>query len=169
MWLTSFEPQEHNTSRMNTIAKQIRELQNLAPAQLADRYAELFGKQPRVRNASFLRRQVAWKLQEREFGGLSDRATTRLNELIKQIDLPLAAPAPRPRPRIAQTRPNAPSIGTTLVKQWHDMEIRVEVREGGFEWHGTLYTSLSAVARAVTGTNWNGRLFFGLTKRRAAQ
>jgi hypothetical protein len=154
---------------MSTITKQIRELQDLAPAQLADHYAELFGKQPRVRNASFLRRQVAWKLQEQEFGGLPARATTRLNELIKQINLPLATPPPKPRPRAVAAKPNAPSIGTTLVKKWRDTEIRVEVREGGFEWDGTLFTSLSAVARAVTGTNWNGRLFFGLTQRRAAQ
>ena len=154
---------------MSTIAQQIRELQELAPAQLAERYAELFGKPPRVRNAAFLRRQVAWKLQERKFGGLSEQGKARLNELIRKIDLPIAAPPPKPKPRTLPEQPNAPSIGTTLVKQWHNMEIRVEVREGGFEWDGTLYTSLSAVARAITGTNWNGRLFFGLTKRRAAQ
>jgi len=151
---------------MSTISQQIQELQHLTAAELADRYEDLLGQPPRVRNKAFLRRRVAWKLQEREFGGLSDRTKMRLDELISQIDVPLGDPGPRrPKPRRKDAR--APLVGTTLTRIWHDQEIRVEVREDGFEWDGTLYRSLSAVAKAITGSNWNGRLFFGLTKRRA--
>ena len=152
-----------------TISQQLRQLRDLSTAQLADRYAELHGKAPRIKNHAFLLRRVAWKLQEREFGGLPERAKARLEELIAEIALALHDPTP-PRPRRPQrTESRAPMAGTTLIRKWHDQEIRVEVRDGGFEWNGALYGSLSAVAKAITGANWNGRLFFGLTQRRAAQ
>ena len=154
---------------MSTITQQIRALQGMTVAELADRYEELFGGAPRVRNKAFLQRRVAWKLQEQEFGGLSERATKRLEELIAQIDLPLCAPGPRRARGAGRREPKAPLVGTTLVGHWRGQELRVRVREGGFEWEGTLYRSLSAVARAITGANWNGRLFFGLTQRRKAE
>jgi hypothetical protein len=152
---------------MTTISQQLLELQNLSAAQLAQRYAELHGKPPRVRNRAFLLRRVGWKLQEREFGGLPERAKVRLDDLIAQIDLPLRDPAP-PRPRAPQhAESRGPMIGTTLIRKWRDQEIRVEVRDGGFEWNGAIYKSLSAVAKAITGASWNGPLFFNLRQRRA--
>ncbi len=151
---------------MSTIAQRIRELQDMTTAQLAEHYEDVFGRPPRVRNKAFLRRRVAWKIQELKFGGLSEPAKARLDQLISQIDLPLGDPGPaRPR-RATRNGANAPLIGTTLVRRWHDQDLRVEVRANGFEWDGALYKSLSAVARAVTGANWNGKLFFGLTTRR---
>ena len=157
---------------MNTIAQQIRELQHLPAAELAARYTDLFGKLPRVRNVAFLRRQVAWKLQEKQLGGLSVRARARLDELIAQVNLPIAAATPPQRRRAtaraaASPEPEAPMVGTTLVRKWRGQELHVEVREDGFEWNGTLYSSLSACAKAITGAAWNGRLFFGLVQRRA--
>ena len=65
--------------------------------------------------------------------------------------------------------PRGPLAGTTLVREWRGEQIRVEVHENGFEWRGTMFRSLSGVARAITGTTWNGRLFFGLTKRTVAR
>lgn len=151
-----------------TITQQIRELQNLAPAQLADRYSALFGRAPRNRNRAWLFRQVAWRLQERELGGFPERARTRLEELIAQVELPIAAPTSRPKPAPARTDANTPTVGTVLTRRWHDQDIRVAVREDGYEWNGVLYKSLSAVAKAITGAAWNGRLFFGLTTRMSA-
>ena len=172
MWVGRFEPAEQEARMNNTIATQVRELQHLAADQLAERYAALFGKPPRIRNVAFLRRQVAWKLQERELGGLSERARSRLDELVAGIDLPLRAaqpPRPRPQPQPARPEQKAPLVGTTLVREWHGQKIQVEVADGSFIWNGTPFRSLSAVAKAITGTTWNGRLFFGLTERRAAQ
>ena len=154
---------------MNTINQQIQELQNMTATQLSVRYEDLFGEPPRVRNKAFLRRRVAWKIQELEFGGLSEPAIARLDDLIAKIDLPLGDPGPRRPRRASRNDTNAPLVGTTLVRQWHGQELRVEVRDNGFEWDGTLYRSLSAVAKAITGANWNGRLFFNLTKRRKAE
>lgn len=155
---------------MTTIAAQIAELQRLAPKELAVRYQALFGKPPRVRNAAWLRRQVAFRLQEQQLGGLSDRAKTRLGELMATIDLPIVGtPSPRPRPKPKdRTDTITPVVGTVLLKEWHDQRIEVRVLDDGFEWNGGRYTSLSAVAKAITGAAWNGRLFFGLTTRRSA-
>ena len=153
----------------NTIATQVRELQHLAADQLAERYTALFGKPPRIRNVAWLRRQVAWKLQERELGGLSERASARLDELIHGLDVRLGTPPPPPPKQAAQAAARGPMVGTTIVKRWRDQDLRVDVREGGFEWNGVLYKSLSGVAKAITGTGWNGKLFFGLTQRRAGE
>jgi hypothetical protein len=68
----------------------------------------------------------------------------------------------------ARADANAPMVGTVLVREWHDQRIEVRVLDDGFEWNGARYTSLSAVAKAITGAAWNGRLFFGLTTRRSA-
>ena len=150
-----------------TITQQVRALQSMTPAQLAERYIALFGKPPRTLNKAFLQRQVAWKLQERELGGLSDRGKSRLAELIAEIDLPISDGAKlKTSPAVARPEPITPAVGTTLVRRWRDQDLRVEVRAGGFEWCGTIYSSLSAVAKAITGASWNGRLFFGLTQRR---
>jgi hypothetical protein len=152
---------------MTTISQQLLELQSLNTAQLAGRYAELHGQPPRIKNRALLLRRVAWKLQELAFGGLPERAKNRLDEMIAAIDLPLRDPTP-PQPRATQRgETRGPMVGTTLIRKWHDSEIRVEAREGGFEWNGTIYKSLSAVAKAITGANWNGKLFFGLTQRKA--
>ncbi len=62
-----------------------------------------------------------------------------------------------------------PAPGTVLTRTWNGQEIRVLVRDDGYERDGELFRSLTAVARAVTGSKWNGRLFFGLTKRKKAQ
>jgi hypothetical protein len=155
---------------MTTIAAQIAELQRLAPTELAVRYQALFGKPPRNKNRAWLLRQVAFRIQEQLLGGLSDRAKTRLGELMATIDLPIVGtPPPRPRPKpAARTDASAPVVGTVLVREWRDQRIEVRVLDDGFEWSGASYKSLSAVAKAVTGAAWNGRLFFGLTTRRPA-
>ncbi len=155
---------------MKTIAQQITELQSLAPKQLAERYAALFGRAPRNRNKAWLFRQCAFRLQEQQLGGLSDRAKIRLAELMATIDLPIAATTP-PRPHAkpaARGDTNTPVVGTVLVREWRDQRIEVHVVDDGFTWNGTTYTSLSAVAKAITGAAWNGRLFFGLTTRKPA-
>ena len=153
-----------------TIAQQLVELRGLAAAQLATRYSELFGKPPRVRNRAWLFRQVAFRLQEQQLGGLSDRAKTRLGELMAQSDLPIATtPTPRPKPKpVARAESTAPTVGTVLVREWHGQRIEVRVIADGFTWNGVTYTSLSAVAKAITGVGWSGALFFGLRKRRPA-
>jgi hypothetical protein len=137
------------------IADEIAELRALAVPELVERYKAVFGKPPRVKHREWLWRRVAWKIQEQRFGGLSVVAKRRLEELISELDIPLAA-----------ARPRSPTVGTSVARVWKDREIRATSVENGWEHEGVVYRSLSAVAKHVTGSHWNGRAFFGLTKRR---
>jgi hypothetical protein len=101
---------------------------------------------------------------------LSDAAKRRLEELIDEIQLPAGEQKRTVTGKLkAAGKPGDLAIGNTITRQWRDQEIRVTVVEGGFEWQGVVYRSLSAVAQAVTGAHWNGKLFFGLTGRKKAK
>jgi hypothetical protein len=146
-----------------SIATEIEALRTLPYHELVAKYTSLWGHEPKIKSRSYVFRRTAWKLQEQRFGGLSQNAKARLEELIAEIKLPLHGE------KRTETRPlwrrDGIKPGATLVRQYKGEEIRVHVRPDGFEWDGVLYRSLSAVALAVTGSRWNGRLFFGLTKK----
>jgi len=152
---------------MNSITKEISELRAMTAHELADRYEELFGKAPRVKHKEWLWKRIAWKLQEQRFGGLPGAARRHLNTLMNEIELPIKGKsgADTGKPR-ASCAPDMPAIGTTLIRKWHGHEYRVKVTADGFEYDGVVYRSLSAVAYAITGTRWNGKLYFGLKKRK---
>ena len=146
---------------------EIDALRKLSTTQLANRYVELFGKPPRVKNREWLWKRCAWKLQEQRYGGLSAVAKQRLEVLVAEIEL-LAG---ENRRRVSgslrvKRRVHKDWVGTVFTRTWHGRKIHVQVVEGGYEWDGVVYTSLSAVANAVSGSHWSGRRFFGLTKRR---
>ena len=147
-----------------TIVAQLAEFARLKTPELVARFTELFGEAPRCKNIVWLRRNVSWKIQELHHGGLSPAARERLEKLIDEAVVPgIDAPtADTPRTR----DPSEPPVGTTLVREWHGQQIRVAVRDNGYEWNGATYRSLSAVARAITNVRWNGRLFFNLAPAR---
>lgn len=150
-----------------SIPEEITELRAMDVPSLVTKYEAVFGRRPRVKHREFLWKRIAWKIQEQRFGGLSDAAKRRLDELIAEIDLPLGEAMRTVTGRLASaSRPGQPAIGTTITRDWRGQQIAVRVVENGFEWNGVPYRSLSAVAKAVTGTHWNGRLFFGLSKER---
>jgi hypothetical protein len=101
-----------------------------------------------------LTRGIAHRLQEAAFGGLPP-ATVRLMA-------GLGAPARSGRPRGAGARWLKP--GTVLVRGWRGQTHTVTAGEGGFEYRGRLYRSLSLVAREITGAHWSGPRFFGLLR-----
>lgn len=147
-----------------TLADQIATLQNAPVAELAARYIEVFGGAPRSRrNAAWLRKRIAHRLQENAFGGLPRVARAALDRLVAQIQLPMPAATEAPAPSPSTEHRLRP--GTVLQRAWHGKQVRVLVTADGFEWNGGSYTSLSAVAFAVTNSRWNGRLFFGLVER----
>ena len=160
----------NDVSPKKPIAAEIAELQAMDVQGLAERYEALFGRRPRVRHKDWLWKRIAWKLQEQRLGGLSKVAKARLEDLIGQIELPPIERVVRPKaPVAANGEPMSLRPGMVLMRRWHDQEVRVRVLEAGFEWEGQVLSSLSAVARAATGAHWNGRLFFGLTKRGKGQ
>ena len=117
-------------------------------------------------------------MQAQAEGDLSERACRRASEIADDADLckrvpqgflaglvPAASPAPLDRSG-TQRDWRLPQAGTLLRRQHQGLEIVVTVLEEGFEYDSRQYRSLSAIAREVTGTRWNGLLFFGLTERR---
>ena len=150
-----------------SITEEIQRLLAMAVPELVDRYRAVFGKEPRSKNRNHLWRRVAWRIQEDRFGGLSTVTRRRLDVLIGELDLPFTEKV-TVRGKVA-TKPGDPPIGTVLVRTWRGTEVRVTRVEGGWECDGVVYRSLSAVAKTVTGSHWNGRLFFGVTKRKAAK
>ena len=146
---------------MKTVAEEIAELRAMNVAELVERYVIVFGKLPRTKQPTWLWRRIAWKIQEQRFGGLSETAKQRLEELIAEIDLPLDGA----RKQVKPARCNGTTLGTTVTRTWKGREIRATSVEGGWDHDGTVYRSLSAVAKSVTGSHWNGKFFFGLTRR----
>jgi len=161
----------------NVIAA-IEELQHLKVAALKKRYRELFGEESKSSNEQFLFRRVAWRLQANHEGDLSERARRRATDIADDRDLRIRAPkefVTRPDSgsrSVDRTRPpqdwRLPGPGALLTRRVGDRQIVVKVLKEGFEYDSRRYRSLSAIAREVTGTRWNGLLFFGLAERRDA-
>jgi len=145
------------------ISQEIAELRDMGVAELVERYVAVFGKAPRCKQPVWMFRRCAWRLQEVRFGGLSKRALARLEELMAEIDIPLGGV----RAPLQPGREKRNTLGTTVSRIWKGREVTATAVERGWEHEGVTYRSLSAVAKHVTGTHWNGKLFFGLTKRRA--
>jgi hypothetical protein len=155
----------------------IEKSRGLTVAALKRKYRELIGEESRSSNKQFLFRRIAWHLQAKAEGGLSERARQRAATIADDRDL--STPAPQAfanQPPEATSGSTAglngprdyrlPKPGTLLMRRYRGREILVKVLDEGFECQGHHYGSLSAIARQVTGTRWNGLLFFGLTERR---
>jgi hypothetical protein len=161
-----------------SVIAQIQALRQMRVADLRVKWRELFGEDSRSNNRDFLWRRLAWRVQELAYGGLSERAKRRLEELGRVVDIRFLPPrgwrdaleklttaAPPPSERGPLRDPRLPKPGTVLSRLYRGHDIRVTVLDKGFEWNGRPYRSLSAIAREVTGQRWNGLLFFGLTTR----
>jgi hypothetical protein len=153
------------------VAKELARLRRMTVSELRCRYAEVFGEASRCRHKQFLIKRIIWRMQANEQGDLSERAQRRVAELANDADLRLIPPKVKgsaaPGRTLTMSAPappeRAPVPGTILSRQYKGREVRVLVLEKGFEHEGQVYRSLSAVAKAVTGSHWNGWLFFGLT------
>ncbi len=155
----------------------IEELQRLNVSALRTRYQEVFGEESRSANKEFLFRRIAWRLQANAEGGLSERARYRAAHIADDSDLRTRAPKDFLSAQVPVTVTSTvdrtqsrrdqrlPSPGTLLTRRIDDRQIVVKVLEKGFEFETRHYGSLSAIAREVTGTRWNGLLFFGLAER----
>jgi len=162
-----------------TVYAEIENLRQMKAGALRAKYREVFGEESRSSNRQFLFRRIAWRLQARAEGDISERARRRALEIADDADLRIRAPegffvtsgpdeTPRSLDRAGAGRDRRlPCPGTLLTRQFENRRIVVKVLEdGGFEYQSQRYRSLSAVAREVTGTRWNGLTFFGLAERR---
>ena len=161
------------------LLREINTLRSMTVKALRERYVEVFGEQTRSCNKDFIWKRIAWRLQAVAGGNLSERAIKRSKELANDADLRI-----RPQQSTFQSvsedstlrttsypfKPDSdhrlPMPGAILTRQYKGSIIRVMVLERGFEYNGEVYRSLTAVARTVTGSRWNGFLFFGLQKEK---
>ena len=126
---------------------------------LKTQWRELFGSEPPPFNRRYLESRLAYRIQELAYGGLKPETIRRLERLGEELD-----GGDRKKSRIRADL--MPIAVTRLIREWQDVEHVVTVTADGFEWQGRPYKSLSAIARAITGTRWNGWTFFGLKNHR---
>jgi hypothetical protein len=165
-----------------TLNQRLAALQALGVTALRDKYLAVFGEPTRTGNKDYLLKKIAWRIQSLAEGGLSERARRRAEELARDADLRTSAPRvpvvtttataakTAAIPRGDGTDDRLPIPGTVLTRTYRGQHVAVTVLADGFEYQGHAYRSLSAIAKAVTGSHWNGLLFFGLAtpKRRPA-
>ncbi len=141
------------------IPARLAALKTMPVAQLKEQWRELFGTEPPPYNRPFLESRLAYRIQELAYGGLKPETVRRLEQMGEELD--------GGKVEVRRARHDRkPIVGTRLVREWQGTEYTVTVLADGFEWQGRPYRSLSAIARAITGTRWNGPLFFGLTNHR---
>ena len=164
------EAENRSYTMVQNVKIEFAALRRMSPAELREKYLAVFGEPTRTGNKDFLCKRIAWRMQALAEGELSERAKKRASEIACDADIrttiprPRAAtpeaatatsPAPRPEKRL-------PMPGSVLTREYRGRSIAVTVLRNGFDWEGRVYKSLSAVAKAVTGSHWNGYLFFGL-------
>jgi hypothetical protein len=156
------------------VATEIAALPRLRVSELRAKFAAVFGEPTPSHNKVWLIKRIAWRLQAQAESDLTERARQRAAELVANADLRLSAP------RADQTQSDpalqqAPTLrmpaderlrpGTVLTRRYKGRTLEVEVREHGFAFDGQVYRSLSAVAKAATGSHCSGHFFFGLAKK----
>ena len=160
----------------NTVLMEVENLRRATLAGLREKYREVFQEETRSRHREHLFRQIAWRLQALAEGDLSERARGRAREIARDADLRTVAPTDffivngesvrttRGERNRREQDSRLPLPGALLSRKWKGRTILVEVLAKGFRYDNRPYSSLSAIAVAVTGTRWNGLAFFGLTR-----
>jgi hypothetical protein len=143
------------------ILARLAALKTTPTPKLKEQWRQLFEGEPPAFNRRYLESRLAYRIQELAYGGLKPETVRRLEKLGEELDGGRVDVRKRP----ANDRPIS---GTRLIREYQGVEHCVTVRDDDFEYQGRPYKSLSAIARAITGTQWNGVVFFGLKSGRRA-
>jgi len=163
------------------LKNEIDDLRRMTVGQLRQKHLEFFGEEARSKHKAALFKRIAWRMQMLAEGGLSERARLRAIELANDADLRIRPPKSAFEAKLPSQNghsatvtvspgsdPRLPMPGAILSRDYKGRRISVDVRDNGFEYDGKLYKSLSSIAHKVTGTKWNGFLFFGLVSPKEA-
>jgi hypothetical protein len=151
------------------VAKELAALEAMTVNELRAKYTQVFGEETRVGNKAWLVKRVIWRLQALAEGDLSERARRRAAELAQDADLRLSPPRQKQTASAsvqrngkagARVNGHLPLPGTILTRWYKGQDLKVQVLRHGFEHEGQVYRSLSAVAKAITGSHTSGFLFF---------
>jgi Protein of unknown function (DUF2924) len=162
------------------IANEPATLRKMSNRQLRGKFADLFGHDARTcNNRVWLIRRILWRIQALAEGDLSERARLRAAELANDADLRLSPPRPVSSPKKQPPQPMAAApkssrvdrlrSGTVLTRMYKGKMLQVTVLDNGFLYEGHVFSSLSAVAKAITGSHCSGNRFFGLTSQGGEQ
>jgi hypothetical protein len=166
------QAQERSSARaaVSGLAVRLEALRAMTTQELRAEYRRLFGEPSHSRNRTYLRKKLAYRIQEIEEGGPPQKARDRIEHLLglesavrvgpRPVLPALADDAPAPEGDAVQRDPRLPPPGTVLRRKFGGEEHLVEVVEGGFMYRGQLFTSLSTLAMTIAGTVWNGFSFF---------
>ena len=141
----------------STVLARLAMLKSMRVNELKFEWKSLFGTDAPNNSRPFLEMRLAWRIQELAYGGPSRETVRLLDALADEL-------RGKPGRKAMIAEPRKPVAGTRLMREWQGVEHTVTVRDDDFEYQGRPYKSLSAIARAITGTRWNGLVFFGLKK-----
>ena len=158
---------------------ELRRLGTLSVKQLQAELQLLTGEPPRSNNRAYVTKQIVHQIQLNAYGGLSERGLARALELgsvaVARVrptrsvhDAYEATEHEPPAPKEA-TKPDPLQVGALITREYRGRTLAVRVLEHGFGFEGQVYSSLTAIATKVTGSHWNGKLFFGVTKRETSR
>ncbi len=139
----------------NHVPGRLAALQSADMAELRTQWRSLFGTEPPAYSRRFMAARLGYRIQELAYGGLRPETLARLEAIAEAVD-------GKKRPLRGVPAKQRPVPGTRLIREWGGVDHTVTVLRDGYEWQGRPYQSLSAIARAMTGTRWNGPRFFGL-------
>lgn len=145
----------NDATRDVTVLARVATLKTMSVADLKAEWQRLFGADAPNNSRPFLELRLAYRIQELAYGGPSRETLRLLDALADEVQ-----GKPGRKAMIRESR--MPVAGTRLVREWNGVEHTVTVLRDGFEFEGRKYKSLSAVARAIAGTRWNGWRFFGI-------
>ena len=144
------------------ILTRLAALKAMSVNELKAEWQTLFNAPAPNNSHRFLESRLAYRIQELTYGGPDKQTRRMLDLLADEVEGTLTRKA-----QIAD--PRNPVVGTKLIREWDGVAHTVTVLKDGFDWRGQRYKSLSAVARAITGTRWNGYRFFGLRERKRGE
>jgi len=143
-----------------TVLARLAALKTMPTPELKQQWRDLFDSEPPPYNRRFLESRLAYRIQELTYGGLKPETVERLEALGEELF------GNNGKPRRVRADQHRPIAGTRFIREWNGVDHVVTVRDDDYEYQGRPYKSLSAVARAITGTRWNGWVFFGLRNQR---
>ena len=147
------------------MTKTIEELQKLSRPELIKKWKKLFGtNSPLHAKKDFLIKQIAWEMQAKEQGGLSNQTKKQLDKLADNLANNNDITEKEIKTSCRQTSSLEIKAGTKLIREYKGEKHEVTALEKGFEYRGKQYKSLSGIANAITGSQWNGKVFFGVKK-----
>lgn len=145
----------------DTVLARLAALHAMPIAQLKQQWRDLNGREPPPFSRTYIQSRLSYRIQELAYGGLKPETVARLEAIGEQLDGGNIV--------IRRIRhQDKPIAGTRLIREWQGVEHTITVQPDGYEWQGRPYKSLSAIARAITGTRWNGWTFFGMKNYRGA-